>query len=171
MPRSKAGQSTTKDTAELATPTRAPTLDELQQAPAVLQALEHAWLDSLSGIPAERHEEGGWIYLNLKTGELTAAPAPRGLRAELEISSPPLFPDCVIVATFHTHPNPTSEGWDPGPSDTDEEVLTHLGAPGLIRPTMASTQRDRIAAAAAWRVDRASLCNVKRLSFTKVRML
>jgi len=133
MQRGKAGQSTTKDAGKLATPTRAPSIDELQQAPAVLQALEQAWLDSLSGIPAERHEEGGWIYLHLMTGELTAARAPRGLQAELEIGSPPLFPDCVIVATFHTHPNPTSEGWDPGPSDTDQEVLAHLGVPGLIR--------------------------------------
>ena len=34
---------------------------------------------------------------------------------------------------IHTHPNPTSEGWDPGPSDADQEVLAHLGVPGLIR--------------------------------------
>jgi hypothetical protein len=104
MQRGKAGLSTTKDTAELATPTRAPTIDELQQAPAVLQALEQAWLDSLSDIPAERHEEGGWIYLNLKTGELTAARAPRGLQAELEIGNPSLFPDCVMWLHFTRTP-------------------------------------------------------------------
>jgi hypothetical protein len=122
----------TRDTA-LAAPTQAPTIEELRQAPAVKQALEQAWTDSLPGDPERRHEEGGWIYINLMTGELTALRAATGLRAELEIGDLPLLLDSVIVATFHTHPNPTSEGWNPGPSDVDEEVLQRLGVPGLIR--------------------------------------
>jgi hypothetical protein len=115
------------------TPTRAPTIEELQQDPLVQQALEEAWKDSLPHDPAARHEEGGWIYMNLATGAIHAVRAPAGLRAELEISNPPLPADCVIVGTFHTHPNPTAEGWDPGPSDTDEQLLAVLGLPGLIR--------------------------------------
>jgi hypothetical protein len=117
----------------LATPPRAPSIDELRQEPAVQQALEQAWSDSLPNDPARRHEEGGWIYLNLKTTELIARRAPGGLQAELEIGNPPLLHDCVIVAIFHTHPNPTAQGWDPGPSDADQEVLARLGVPGLIR--------------------------------------
>ena len=51
-------------------PTHPPTANELRQDTAVQQALEQAWIDSLAHDPARRHEEGGWIYLNLKTGEL-----------------------------------------------------------------------------------------------------
>src|SRR5437899_2925693 len=83
--------------------------------------------------PARRHEEGGWIYLHVKTGELAVRRAPSGLQAELEIGNPPLLSDFVIVGTFHTHPNPTAEGWDPAPSDADEAVHGRLGVPGLIR--------------------------------------
>jgi hypothetical protein len=117
----------------LGTPTRAPTVDELQQDPVVQHALEQAWTDSLAHDAARRHEEGGWIYMNLTTAELIAGRAPSGLQAELEIGNPPVLQDCVIVAVFHTHPNPTAEGWDPGPSDTDQRVLTRLGVPGFIR--------------------------------------
>jgi hypothetical protein len=117
----------------LAAPTHAPTIDELQQNPLVLQALEDAWKDSLPHDPAARHEEGGWLFMNLKTGAILVDRAPAGLQAEFEIGNPPLHPDCVLIGTFHTHPNPTAEGWDPGPSDTDEELLAALGLPGLIR--------------------------------------
>jgi hypothetical protein len=99
----------------------------------VQKAVEQAWIDSLPDDPGKRHEEGGWIYMNLKTGQLVVGRAAHGLQAELEIGDPPLLPDCVIVATFHTHPNRAAEGWELGPSDTDEEVLAQLGVPGLIR--------------------------------------
>ena len=36
----------------------------------VRQALEQAWLNSLSADPARRHEEGGWIYMDTTTGAL-----------------------------------------------------------------------------------------------------
>jgi hypothetical protein len=90
-------------------------------------------MDSLPDDPARRHEEGGWIFLNLQTGAISVVRAPRGSQAELEIGNPPLLPDNVVVGTFHTHPNPTAEGWDPGPSATDQEVLAQFGVPGLIR--------------------------------------
>jgi hypothetical protein len=114
-------------------PTRAPTADELRQNSTVLQALEQAWKDSLTDDPLRRHEEGGWVYQSLQTGELTVRRAPRGLQAELEIGNPPLLSDYVIVGTFHTHPNPTADGWDPGPSEVDQAVQEELGVPGLIR--------------------------------------
>ena len=71
--------------------------------------------------------------MNLNTGAMLVVRAPAGRQAELEIGNPPLHHDCVIVGTFHTHPNPSAEGWDPEPSDTDEQLLAALGLPGLIR--------------------------------------
>lgn len=37
----------------------------------VQQALQAAWKDSLPNDPMRRHEEGGWIYMDTTTGELT----------------------------------------------------------------------------------------------------
>ena len=31
------------------------------------------------------------------------------------------LPDSVVAATFHTHPNPSGEGWEPGPSAADTQ--------------------------------------------------
>jgi hypothetical protein len=39
----------------------------------------------------------------------------------------------VVVGTFHTHPNPTAEGWYGGPSTTDQNSANHTGVPWLIR--------------------------------------
>ena len=47
-------------------PTRPPTANELSANPMIQQALEDAWNDSLTMDPARRHEEGGWIYLDLQ---------------------------------------------------------------------------------------------------------
>jgi hypothetical protein len=49
------------------------------------------------------------------------------------LNSPPLVAGSVVVATFHTHPNPSADGWDPRPSDDDELSANHLGVPCLIR--------------------------------------
>lgn len=38
----------------------------------------------------------------------------------------------MVVGKFHTHPNPTSEGWDPGPSGADKKVDAVHGVPDLI---------------------------------------
>jgi hypothetical protein len=113
--------------------TRPPTVDELRQDATVQQALEDAWLDSLPHDSALRHEEGGWIYMDLNTGHLTVRRAAPGLQAELEIGNPPVVADCILVGTFHTHPNPMDEGWDPGPSDADQAFHAQYGLPGLIR--------------------------------------
>jgi hypothetical protein len=37
------------------------------------------------------------------------------------------------VATFHTHPNPASEGWQTGPSESDTNSAWILGVPCMIR--------------------------------------
>jgi hypothetical protein len=113
--------------------TPAPTADELEQHPTIQAALEAAWQDSLPDDPAARHEEGGWIYQNLATGEITARRASPGRQAALDLTGPPVLDGYVVVGKFHTHPNPTAEGWDPGPSRADRRVDEQHGVPDLIR--------------------------------------
>ena len=117
----------------MSVPTRPPTADELRTDPLVQRALEQAWVDSLPDDALRRHEEGGWIYMDLNTAELTIRRAPPGQTAQIEIADPLLLPGFIIVATFHTHPNPAADGWIAGPSASDESVHVQLGVPGLIR--------------------------------------
>jgi hypothetical protein len=114
-------------------PTWAPTVAELLADRLVQAALAQAWVDSLPGDPLQRHEEGGWIYLDSANGRLSIEIAPTGQRANLYLGNPPLLAGSVIVGTFHTHPNPTAEGWEPGPSPTDQLSATLTGVPWLIR--------------------------------------
>jgi hypothetical protein len=111
----------------------APTTAELLNAPIVQQALERAWNDSLPGDPVHRHEEGGWIYMDTTNGTVTVRRASAGTQATLDVSTPPVVPGAVVVATFHTHPNPSAEGWDPGPSTADTQSAWLFGVPCLIR--------------------------------------
>ena len=117
----------------MSVPSRPPTASELLTQPEVIAALAQAWADSKVNDPANRHEEGGWIYLELSTGEIVTRRASRGTRSRLSLANPPLLPDHAIVATFHTHPNPASEGWLTGPSSKDETGATYSGVPWLIR--------------------------------------
>ena len=112
---------------------QAPTADELLANATVIKAMEEAWLDSLPDDPMQRHEEGGWIYANILTGELSTRRAPRGMLARLDVSGPPAVSDAVVVGTFHTHPNPSSEGWDPMPSPGDQSCAASSGVPWLVR--------------------------------------
>lgn len=112
---------------------QAPTATEMLNEPVAWQALEQAWVDSLPGDPAQRHEEGGWVYLDTTTGAISVRRAPAGTRAILDLNTPPLVLGSVVVATFHTHPNPSAEGWDPGPSAADTQSAWILGVPCLVR--------------------------------------
>jgi len=112
---------------------QAPTSADLLNEPVVQQALEQAWNDSLPGDPLRRHEEGGWIYKDNTTGNLVVRRASAGAQASLDLSAPPMVPGAVMVATFHTHPNPSAEGWEPGPSSADVQLAWLLGVPFLIR--------------------------------------
>ena len=85
-------------------------------------ALASAWVDSQVDDPTCRHEEGGWIYLDLSTGVIVTRRAAAGTQNRLSLAHPPLLPNHVIVGTFHTHPNPASEGWQTGPSIQDEQA-------------------------------------------------
>jgi hypothetical protein len=114
-------------------PTDPPTAAELLNDPVVLQALNQAWADSESGDPVRRHEEGGWIYLDTASGALSARRATPGEQNAIDLSKPPVVVGSVIVGKFHTHPNPTADGWDPGPSAGDQRVDARHGVPDLIR--------------------------------------
>jgi hypothetical protein len=111
----------------------APTADELLADPVIQAALEDAWTTSLSDDPANRHEEGGWVYMDTVSGAIQIRRASPGGQSDLDLDSPPIVPGAVVVATFHTHPNPSSAGWDPGPSDADTQSADILGVPCLIR--------------------------------------
>jgi hypothetical protein len=112
---------------------QAPTTAELLNNPVVQGALEDAWLDSRTDNSAERHEEGDWIYLEIASGNLMIRRAPRGKRSSIDLNSPPLVPGAMVVGKFHTHPNPTAEGWEGGPSSADRRTAARHGVPSLIR--------------------------------------
>lgn len=114
-------------------PSQSPTATELLNSPIVMQALAQAWIDSQADGPTQRHEEGGWIYMDLSAGELTIQRAARGLSAAIDLSIPLLVPGSIVVGKFHTHPNPSSEGWDPRPSPKDRRVDDAHGVPDLIK--------------------------------------
>jgi hypothetical protein len=114
-------------------PIELPTASDLLNHPLVQSAIEQAWIDSMPADPTLRHEEGGWIYINSTTGEISAQRQTAGEQAAIDLSCPPLVPELVIVGKFHTHPNPTAEGWNPGPSRNDEIVDELHGVPDLIR--------------------------------------
>src|SRR3954463_7939085 len=110
-------------------PTRPPTADELLAEPVVRQEMEAAWTDSLADDPANRHEEGGWVYQDIATGRIAVRRAPPGSMRRLDLGNPPLVPGSVIVGTYHTHPNPTADGWEPGPSAVDVRNAALSGVP------------------------------------------
>lgn len=111
----------------------APSAAELLRNPVVDAAIEAAWLDSLPNDAVDRHEEGGWIYFELSSGTVSVVRSSAGGTKAIELYSPPEIPGCVVVGKFHTHPNPSAEGWDPEPSPQDEVVDELHGVPDLIR--------------------------------------
>jgi hypothetical protein len=112
---------------------QAPTATELLNHPTVQRAIEEAWADSMPDDPDRRHEEGGWIYLQTTTGEIVARRAPGGSTTAINLCGPDVVADHVLVGKFHTHPNPTDEGWESGPSADDILVDALHGVPDLIR--------------------------------------
>lgn len=111
----------------------APTGADLSTNSTVTAALEAAWNDSQASDPTHRHEEGGWIYMDTTTGVISIRRATAGAQAGINLNSPPTVSGSVVVGDFHTHPNPTSEGWEPGPSGADTRLENARGVPGIIR--------------------------------------
>jgi hypothetical protein len=71
--------------------------------------------------------------MDTTTGAIVIRRAPAGTRAALDLSALPIVDGAVIVANFPTHPNPSAEGWEPGPSAADTRLAIAFGVPGLIR--------------------------------------
>lgn len=114
------------------TPPDAPTAAELQQHPAVQAAFAAAWADSFPDDPALRHEEGGFIYYDPTTGDVTVRRASPGSRRLLDMSLPPAVPRYYLVATYHTHPNLIEDGGDPEPSPADRREADGSGVPWFV---------------------------------------
>ena len=113
-------------------PTRPPTANELRENPVVQSALA-AWRDSEPDDPDRRHVEGGWIYLNLSNSAIAVRRAAPGHQSEVDLANPPHVAGHVVVGVFHTHPNPSAEGWVSGPSEADRIADERDGIPDLIR--------------------------------------
>jgi hypothetical protein len=114
-------------------PEAAPTAAELAQTPGVQAELDRAWTDSQANDANARHEEGGWIYLDTLSGKLLFRRAIRGQQSAIDLSGPPVIQGAFVVGKFHTHPNPIAEGWDPGPSASDQNFDHLHGVPDLIQ--------------------------------------
>lgn len=51
----------------------------------------------------------------------------------MDLNTPTIVAGSVVIATFHTHPNPSAEGWETGPSTGDTRSAWIFGVPCLIR--------------------------------------
>jgi hypothetical protein len=109
-----------------------PIATDLLAHPAVIAAFAAAWADSLPDDPALRHEEGGFIYVNAASGDITVRRATPGRRRDLNLSQPPELSGWFLCATYHTHPNPVALGWDPQPSAEDRREADLSGVPWFV---------------------------------------
>jgi hypothetical protein len=93
--------------------------------------------------PPGVHEEVGWVYLNLITGNLATRRGAGGGQANGSVGGAPEVADSVLVGAFHTHPN-VGPCWGAlFPSGTDTATANSTGVPMLIIgafPTVAATQ-------------------------------
>ena len=112
----------------------APGFGELVANGLVQAALHAAWVASNVAVPAAgttQHEEGGWVFMNLMTGDLTTQRAVHGAGAAILLTSPPTVTDSIVVAKFHTHPN-LGPLWESGPSPQDATVDAAQGVPDIV---------------------------------------
>jgi hypothetical protein len=101
--------------------------------------------------PTTAHEEGGFIYLNLITGNLTTRRVAAGGQAALPLSNPVMVANSIVVGGFHTHPNvgncwgaPFFSGADITWSSTNGVPLLMIGAfPGVADTSFHATGSTR----------------------------
>jgi RHS repeat-associated protein len=109
-----------------------PTAKELIDHPAVKQAMNQAWAESNADDQQLRHEEGGFMFWDPKTGAIAVVRAPRGGTHEIDLLHPPEYNDkdgkrWALVGNFHTHP------FNPHPSAVDEFHAAQSGYPWIIK--------------------------------------
>jgi len=94
--------------------------------PCIIAELNRAWHESQADDPMSRHEEGGYVVMN-SDGACGVERWPRG--GQFRIQPPPpdrgnRYNGKVIIATFHTHPNPpvdeAGRAWEQAPSQSDQ---------------------------------------------------
>lgn len=110
----------------------APSAAELEANPIVQAAFQAAWADLFVDDPALRHEEGGWAYVHELTRRLAIRRSLPGGQRAIDLTNPPEVADHYLVALFHTHPNPTEDGWNPEPSVEDREFAAARGLPNFV---------------------------------------
>jgi hypothetical protein len=91
---------------------------------------------------AAGHEEGGFVYLNLVTGDLAARSVAAGAQASIPLDDPPDVADSIVVGGYHTHPNVGPCWGAPFLSGADLAWAARNGVPILARgafPTVAAT--------------------------------
>ncbi|MFN8394302.1 MAG: hypothetical protein U0176_06445 [Bacteroidia bacterium] len=128
----------------------APTGAQLMASPAVIAAYAVAWPASNPAIvpappapgPPGMHEEGGFIYLNLITGDLTTDTVAPGAKASLPLNNPNPPDNAITVGGYHTHPNVGPAWGAPFPSGADTAWANRNGIPLLYYgafPAVANT--------------------------------
>jgi hypothetical protein len=113
---------------------QAPDYNTLITDATVTDALTTAWTNSNPAVPGlgtTQHEEGGWIYLNLITGNISVTSQTSGGQASINLSSPPTVANSIVVGKFHTHPN-LGPDWEHGPSPGDLTVDAQHGVPDIV---------------------------------------
>ena len=83
--------------------------------------------------PANLHEEGGFIYLNIVTNTITTDRVSAGAQASLPLNSPSPPENAVTVGGYHTHPNVGPDWGAPFASGADVNWATRNGIPLLLR--------------------------------------
>jgi hypothetical protein len=93
--------------------------------PTIIAEISRAWQESQTDDPAARHEEGGYVVLN---PDLSYGVERWRRGGQFRIVPPSLdvngcYNGRVVVAAFHTHPNPsvdeTGREWEQGPTESD----------------------------------------------------
>ena len=114
---------------------QAPTGKELSENSVVKNACDAAWKDSnVDAInPNDWRENGGYIFMNLVSGEISTSRVPPGNWGKAIIADPALkdIPaNTIVVAIFHTHPNPNA----PQECEEHDNQKSQLdGVPDVVR--------------------------------------
>jgi len=83
--------------------------------------------------PTTAHEEGGFVYLNLITGDLATRRVVAGGQAALTLTAPAAVANSIVVGGFHTHPNVGACWGAPFFSGADITWSTTNAVPLLMR--------------------------------------
>jgi len=114
---------------------QSPTGKQLTEDAVVKSACEAAWADSNvnASNPNDWRENGGYIFMNLVSGQVSTARVPSGNWGGLNLPGPEIkdIPDdSIVVGVFHTHPNPDGAGTC---EDHDVQKSKIDGVPDVVR--------------------------------------